>query len=223
MRQGRKQCQENRTVATLGDIPGIKETLQVPPQEGLGGRAPTPKGGARKGGDAAVHTLASMVGEMFTGAALGQDTANKVESKPAKVESKPAKVESKPAKVESKAAKVESKAAKVRKCSVCAQPGHNKRTCPEAAPAPKTAAPVPRRYGVLDGTFNKVLDLVEALPREEQAAFRGQLESLDDEAKVCGEWYLHPESIMVRVLGSGPGANLLVGLILPYLKERGLL
>ena len=192
----------NRTVATLGDIPAIKEIAASLPKRDLEAEH-RPQRAARKGGDAAVHTLASMVGEMFTGAALGQDTANKVESKPAKVESKPAKV---------------------RKCSVCAQPGHNKRTCPEAAPkaaAPKI--PVPRKYGVLDGTFNKVLDLVEALPREEQAAFRCQIESLDDEAKVCGEWYLHPESIMGRVLGSGPGANLLVGLILPYLKERGLL
>jgi len=190
-----------QTVATLGDIPGIKELSKSLPKRDLEAEH-RPQRAARKGGDAAVNTLASMVGEMFTGAALGQDTANKAEP------------------VEAKA---ESKAAKVRKCSVCARPGHNKRTCPEAAPAPRAAAPVPRKYGVLDGTFNKVLDLVEALPREEQAAFRCQLESLDDEAKVCGEWYLHPESIMGRVLGSGPGANLLLGLILPYLKERGLL
>jgi hypothetical protein len=195
-----------QTVATLGDIPAIKELSKSLPKRSLENEH-RPQRAARKRGDDALNTLAERVGKMME--SLGQDTANKVEPVAAKVEPV--------------AAKVEPVAAKVRKCSVCARPGHNKRTCPEAAPAPKAAAPVPRKYGVLDSTFNKVLDLVEALPREEQAAFRGQLESLDDEAKVCGEWYLHPESSLGRVLGTGAGAKLLVGLILPYLKERGLL
>ncbi len=180
--------------ATLGDIPAMKEIAASLPKRSLENEH-RPQRAARKRGDDALNTLAERVGKMME--SLGQDTANKVEPVEAKVESKPAEL---------------------RKCSVCAQPGHNKRTCPGRARPPQ-GEPVRRAYKFFDPTWAQVLRLVRSCPREEQVAFKVALDNLGKDWKP----QMPSDSPLIKTLGGGPAANLLVGIIYPYLKERGLL
>lgn len=137
-----------QTVATLGDIPGLKKLGESLPKRDLEAEH-RPQRAARKDGDAAVNTLASMVGEMVAGLGqVGQDTANTPAPTAAAKAVKPPRAP--------------------RRCSVCRGKGHDKRNCASAlVEAPE--APVEAPTGAINDAWEAVKALIRPLRADGQA------------------------------------------------------
>jgi hypothetical protein len=134
----RRKAMPNRTVATLGDIPAIKELSMSLPKVSLE-EEHRPQRAARKNGEAAVNTLASMVGSLVEGLGqVGQDTANV----PAAAAVKPDRAP--------------------RRCSVCKGRGHNKRSCASALVEARQVQVV-ATPGAIDDAWEGVKALIRPL------------------------------------------------------------